>query len=64
VERAGLLLAGEPGGSGPVEAEEITGVPVCSLIDTEKQLQRLAGWLVSGIGREQDREVRKLAIAV
>jgi len=70
-ERAGLLLARHPNGAGPVEAEDITGVPVCSLIDTEKQLEQLAAWLICGINCEPDREsreqrskVRRYAIAV
>ena len=44
-DRCGLLLTREPGGVGPAEAEEITGLPVCSLVETQQQVVQLALWL-------------------
>lgn len=63
-ERCGLLLAREPEGANPGEAEDITGVPVCSLIETEKQLKHLAAWLASGLDREFDSSALEYAVAV
>jgi Flp pilus assembly CpaE family ATPase len=53
-DRCGLLLSREREGANPSEAEEITGVPVCSLIETEKQIDNLAAWLAAGINRKSD----------
>jgi hypothetical protein len=46
-DRCGLLLARDPKGIGPREAEDVTGVPVCSLVDTAEQLGQLATWLAA-----------------
>jgi hypothetical protein len=40
-----LLLRAAPGGLRPDVAEDFTGIPVCSLIDTPQQIRRLAAWL-------------------
>ena len=45
--RCGLLLERTPHGRNSVEVEELTGVPVCSLVETAPQISRLAHWLAS-----------------
>ena len=52
-----LLLRATPGGIRPDVAEEVTGIPVCSLIDDIPQIRRLAAWLTL------DREPHKTAAA-
>lgn len=49
-DRCALLLTREPGGVGPVEAEHITGLPVCSLVETSEQIVQLAHWLSVNLG--------------
>jgi hypothetical protein len=63
-DRCGLLLTREREGANPGEAEELTGVPVCSLIETEKQIDNLAAWLAAGINRELDSNALEYAVAV
>jgi len=46
-EECGLLLDRVPGGVSSEEAEDITGLPLCSLVDRPEYIQRLAGWLVA-----------------
>lgn len=46
-EQCGLLLDRVPKGVSSEEAEEITGLPMCSLVDRSEYIQRLAGWLVA-----------------
>lgn len=46
-EQCGLLLDRVPGGLSVDQAEEITGLPLCSLVDRAEYIQRLAGWLIS-----------------
>jgi len=46
-DQCGLLLDRVPGGLSAEEAEEITGLPMCSLVDRPEYIQRLAGWLVA-----------------
>jgi hypothetical protein len=58
-ERCGLLLRPEPGGLSPMAAEELTGLPVSSLIDTREQVRSLAHWLC-----EAEPEVPAQAYAV
>ncbi len=45
--RVGLLLRLSPGGPTAAEIEDITGLPVCSLIETDAQITQLARWLAS-----------------
>lgn len=54
-QKCGLLLHRVPGGASPQEAEEITGLPVCAVVDGPQDLQHLAGWL--GSVREGDQAV-------
>lgn len=44
-DRSGLLLHRVAGGLSVPEAEERTGLPVCSVVDTREELRRLAAWL-------------------
>lgn len=46
-DQCGLLLDRVPGGVTSEQAEEITGLPMCSLVDRSEYIQRLAGWLVA-----------------
>jgi hypothetical protein len=46
-DECGLLLDRVPGGVSSEEAEDITGLPLCSLVDRSEYIQRLAGWLVA-----------------
>jgi hypothetical protein len=46
-DQCGLLLDRVPGGVTSEEAEEITGLPMCSLVDRPEYLERLAGWIVA-----------------
>lgn len=46
-EQCGLLLDRVPGGVSVSEAEEISGLPMCSLVDRHEYIERLAGWLVA-----------------
>jgi hypothetical protein len=46
-EPCGLLLDRVPGGVSSEEAEEITGLPMCSLVDRGEFIERLAGWIIA-----------------
>jgi hypothetical protein len=46
-DQCGLLLDRVPGGVTSEQAEDITGLPMCSLVDRSEYIQRLAGWLAS-----------------
>jgi hypothetical protein len=46
-DQCGLLLDRVPGGVSSEQAEEITGLPMCSLVDRAEYIERLAGWLVA-----------------
>lgn len=59
-ERCGMLLEHTPHGVTASEAEDLTGTPVCSLIENADQIQQLATWLASNtaaaVGCESDAE--------
>jgi len=44
-DRLALLLRRIPGGLRPDLAEDLAGAPVCGLVETSEQLERLARWL-------------------
>ena len=46
-EQCGLLLDRVPGGLTSEQAEDFTGLPMCSLVDRPEYIERLAGWLVA-----------------
>ncbi len=46
-DQCGLLLDRVPGGVTSEYAEDITGLPMCSLVDRGEYIERLAGWLVA-----------------
>jgi hypothetical protein len=46
-DQCGLLLDRVPGGVTADEAEEISGLPMCSMVDRPEFIERLAGWLVA-----------------
>jgi Flp pilus assembly CpaE family ATPase len=46
-DRVGLLVRRSPDGPGAAEIEDITGLPVCSLIETDAQMAQFARWLAS-----------------
>jgi hypothetical protein len=45
--RAALLLERAPGGPDADEVEDRTGLPVCSLVETQAHFDQLARWLAS-----------------
>jgi hypothetical protein len=47
LERCALLLYRVPGGVTISEAEDITGLPLCSLVETEYQIAQLGRWLLA-----------------
>jgi hypothetical protein len=47
MDRVGLLLRPTPGGKCADEIEELTGLPICSLIETRAQVDQLALWLAA-----------------
>lgn len=47
IELVGLLIRNTPGGHAADEIEELTGLPVCSLIGTRSQMDQLALWLAA-----------------
>lgn len=51
-KRSGLLLNRVAGGVSVTDAEERTGLPVCSVVDTNAELRRLAAWLGASHHRE------------
>jgi hypothetical protein len=53
-EQCGLLLDRVSGGLSSEDAEELTGLPMCSLVDRPEYLERLAGWLVAEEAYAQD----------
>ena len=63
-ERCGLLLTRDPNGVSASEAEDITGVPVCSLIDTPAQIEVFAGWLASSARTGRQAPALEYALAV
>jgi hypothetical protein len=44
-DRLALLLRRTPGGLRPDLAEDLAGTPVCGLVETSEQMDRLARWL-------------------
>ncbi len=46
-DQCGLLLERVPGGVSSEQAEEITALPMCSLVDQADYIERFAGWLAS-----------------
>jgi len=46
-DQCGLLLDRVKGGLTSEQAEDITGLPMCSLVDRGEYIERLAGWLVA-----------------
>jgi hypothetical protein len=46
-DQCGLLLDRVKGGLSSEQAEEITGLPMCSLVDRPEYIERLAGWLTA-----------------
>ena len=46
-ENSGLLVHRVPGGAGVAECEDISGLPVCALVDNNQELDRLAMWLAA-----------------
>ncbi len=46
-DQCGLLLDRVPGGVSSAEAEEISGLPMCSLVDRAEYIDRFAGWLAA-----------------
>jgi hypothetical protein len=62
-DQCALLLHRSSNGADARDMEEITGLPVCSLIETADQLSHLATWLAADTLARGDREPEKLALA-
>jgi hypothetical protein len=63
-ERCALLLNRAPDGVSIDEAEEITGLPVCSLVETDRDIRQFAGWLTANLPEEhRQNNVVPIAIA-
>ncbi len=60
-ERCGLLLDRAPGGVSLEEAEEITGVPLCSLTESGAHIEQLARWLLANLEPQQNESPLALA---
>ena len=50
-ERCGILLEHTPHGANAGHVEELTGAPVCSLIETAQHIDQLAAWLAANVGQ-------------
>jgi Flp pilus assembly CpaE family ATPase len=62
-DRCALLLDRAPGGVSTDEAEEFTGLPVCSLVENDAHIRQLAEWLKSNTRTESGSNQAGLAIA-
>lgn len=62
-DRCALLLRRSAKGAGPHEMEELTGLPVCSLIETAEQIRQLATWLAADTLARADQQPETLALA-
>jgi len=62
-DQCALLLRRTVNGAGARDMEELTGLPVCSMIDTAEQLGQLATWLAADTLARAAREPEKLALA-
>jgi hypothetical protein len=60
-DRVGLLVRRSSGGPGAAEIEDITGLPVCSLIETDAQMAQFARWLASHSSVAEDDAAYALA---
>ena len=63
-ERCGILLEHTPHGVSAVEVEELTGTPVCSLIENARQIEQLATWLASNTAAAAECEIEADEYAV
>jgi len=52
-DRCSLLLQRKSDGLTAADAEEITGLPVCSLIDSDQQIAQLARWLAANASQPE-----------
>jgi hypothetical protein len=48
-ERAALLLKRVPGGLSGADAEDLTGLPVCAILDSGEELRSLAKWIAGPV---------------
>jgi Flp pilus assembly CpaE family ATPase len=67
-EQSALLLRRSANGAGAREMEDLTGLPVCSLIETAEQVSHLATWLAAdtvarSAGDQQALEPQQFALA-
>ena len=52
-ERAALLLKRVPGGLNGADAEDLTGLPVCAILDSGNELRSLAKWIAGPVLPQQ-----------
>lgn len=62
-DRCALLLRRTANGAGAREMEELTDLPVCSLIETAEQLGQLATWLAADTVARTTEQPENLAVA-
>ncbi len=62
-DQCGLLLWRAPNSVDPTEVEDLTGLPVCSLVDNDEQVRQLASWLASQTTSEVPSQESKYAMA-
>jgi hypothetical protein len=62
-ELCALLLRRSSNGADAKDMEELTGLPVCSLIETAEQLSQLATWLAADSVARATEEPKTLALA-
>lgn len=62
-EQCALLLRRSAKGAGARDMEELTGLPVCSLIENAEQIRQLATWLAADTLARAEHPPEKLALA-
>jgi hypothetical protein len=62
-DRCALLLDRAPNGASIQEAEDITGLPLCSLVEQDSHIQQLATWLMANTTANADADEDALAMA-
>jgi len=62
-DRCALLLDRVPDGVTPHEAEEISGLPLCSLVETAEQIAQLALWLAASTKPAEESDESAFAMA-
>lgn len=62
-DRCGILLERTPHGVNSAETEELTGIPVCSLVENAAQIENLARWLAANSRAAAGADESEFAVA-